>query len=327
MPAAPIFIVGCPRSGTSVLRHILDRHPSLAICDETHFHRLVYLRRSAFGELSNPANRRRVIDAYLAGRQMKRTGLDTADLAEKLLSEGVSYKALFACILSYYADSRGKPRYGEKTPQHALFLETLCEWFPNAVILHVIRDPRATVASLQAVPWSSGSVVANARTWQEMNGAARRFRHHSGYLEVRYEALVTDPVGEVRKICAFIGQEYAPSMLTAEEDSPASGLPRKRTAVTPARLEVWRKELTARQVAQIEWVLGANIEGFGYSREAPPARAITVFRGLAYAVFDRLRFVMARLPAIWYRWGAPTKIAQYEYWAASKKWRKKWLGS
>ena len=69
---------------------------------------------------------------------------------------------MFATILNYHADLKGKRRVGEKSPQHALHLETLREWFPDSLIIHMMRDPRASVASMLHMPWSRGSVVANA---------------------------------------------------------------------------------------------------------------------------------------------------------------------
>ncbi len=307
MPSAPIFIVGCPGSGTSLLRQVLDRHPSLAICNETHFYRLVYLRRKTFGNLSDPANRERLIRVYLSSREMQRAIPDATALARRLEHEASSYQAMFTSMLSFYADSQGKPRYGEKTPGHALFLETLCEWFPNAVILHMVRDPRGAVASLQRKAWARSSVVANARLWLRLNQAARLFRQRPGYLEVRYEALVQDPAREVRGICSLLGEEYSPAMLLPEEDSTGHirGARRSRMAVTSEQVDAWRKELTSSQVAQIEWVLGPELESFGYAREGAPASALTMLRGVSYEAFDFARFEMSRLPSVWRRFGSP----------------------
>ena len=96
----PVFIVGSPRSGTSLLRNMLNRHPSLAICAETHFNHYVYKRRRAFGDLSDLKNRQRLVDEYLSVRRIRRLGLDLAGLREKLVREGTSYPALFAGVAS-----------------------------------------------------------------------------------------------------------------------------------------------------------------------------------------------------------------------------------
>lgn len=90
MTSAPIFIVGCPRSGTTLLRRMLDGHPRLAICGATYFNLLVYSRRKAFGDLGDLSNRRRLISEYLARPPMKAAGLDTAALAERLSQEATS---------------------------------------------------------------------------------------------------------------------------------------------------------------------------------------------------------------------------------------------
>lgn len=293
---------------------MLDRHPALAIFPETQFHLLVYLRRNAFGDLRDPAKRRHLISEYLQSRPIKAAGLNIAELAERLSREATSYQALFTSMLSYYADSQGKPRHGEKTALHALFLETLREWFPGALILHLLRDPRAAVASLQRAPWASGSVVTNARKWLKLNKAARRFREQPGYLEVRYEALVTDPVRELRAICTFLGEEYSPAMIVPEQHSAAEGEERWMAAVTASRLDVWKKELTSDQVAQIEWVLGQEMESFGYQRSASPAAALTVLRGVSDAAVDLTGHVITRLPPfLWYRIGAPTRMEKSDY--------------
>ena len=90
MTSAPIFIVGCPRSGTTLLRRMLDGHPRLAICGATYFNLLVYSRRKAFGDFGDLSNRRRLISEYLARPPMKAAGLDTAALAERLSQEATS---------------------------------------------------------------------------------------------------------------------------------------------------------------------------------------------------------------------------------------------
>src|ERR1035438_7487502 len=133
---APIFIVGAPRSGTSLLRNMLNRHPRIAICGETHFHYYVYARRRAFGDLGDLKNRRRLVEEYLALKRL-RFVIDRAGLTEKLLREGTSYQALFTCFVKYHTVSQAKQRWGEKTPQHAVFSETLCEWYPGGTIIHM----------------------------------------------------------------------------------------------------------------------------------------------------------------------------------------------
>ena len=135
---------------------------------------------------------------------------------------------------------------------------------------------------------------------------------------------MTDPAGELARVCSFLGEGYSPLMLAAEGSFSEHGDTRERSrkAISPARLHVWKKELTEAHVAQIEWVLGPHLENFGYAREGSRASAFTVLRGLGYAPIGYARFVMARLPAVWYRYAAPAKLAKYDYWTGPRVWRK-----
>jgi hypothetical protein len=319
MSAGPIFIVGAPRSGTTLLLQMLRRHPRIAISGETHFLEVAYQerRRRVFGDLSQQANRERLIQAYLATRRAKlQLQMDFTKLAEKLLREGDSWRDMFAAILQGYAEAQGKPRWGEKTPQHALFTETFLQWFPDAAVLHILRDPRDVVASLLHRPAASASAVTNARAWLRLNQAARRCSGRPGYREVRYETLVAQPEEELRKICEFLGEEYSPLMLLPEQQrvEHSGGMDRFRTPLTRARLGLWRKELSSAQAAQIEWALGDQMEAFGYAREMPRATAMTIWRGAAFSALDMARMAVERLPALWYYYMAPTDLANYERW-------------
>ncbi|HTR35650.1 MAG TPA: sulfotransferase [Bryobacteraceae bacterium] len=319
MNAGPIFIVGAPRSGTTLLRQMLSRHPRIAICGETHFLTTVYNERTrrVFGDLRDEANRQRLIDAYLATRRAQRgIRMDFSRLKERLLRDGDSLQSLFAAILKAYAESQGKQRWGEKTPQHARFTELLFEWYPDALLLHVVRDPRDVVASLLRRPAAANSAVLNARAWLRLNLAARRSQARPGYLEVRYEALTAEPEEQLRKICRCAGEEYSSSMLSPEQQEleRSSAMDRFRTPLSTDRLGTWRQDLSPIEAAQIESTLGGQMETFGYSRQMPPASALTRWRGASFAAFDTARMAFQKLPALWYYYTAPTDLASYERW-------------
>jgi hypothetical protein len=319
---APIFIVGAPRSGTTLLRSILNRHPRIAICGETHFHHYVYTRRRAFGDLRDLRNRRRLVDEYLALKRL-RFVTDRAGLREKLLREGNTYREFFTCFVKYHTEALGKPRWGEKTPQHALFAETLCDWYPGGTLIHMIRDPRDVVASLQRVPFAANSVVQNAWSWSRHNLAAHRCKDRPQYLAVCYETLVTDPAREVARICERLGEEYLPSMLNPVENEflPArvSWMALAHEPVTTSRLGAWRHDLTVAEVAQVEWAVGRHMETFGYQRAVAPASRLTIARGLSFAAYDSARRRLPRLPGALYYLFRPTRLAKEEFWMRSRK--------
>jgi len=319
---APIFIVGAARSGTTLLRNLLDRHPRIAICPETHFHHKVYMRRRAFGDLSDLKNRRRVVEECLAFRRL-RFVTDRAALTEKLMREATSYQALFTCIAKNYAESQGKERWGEKTPLHSLFSETLCEWYPGATLIHMIRDPRDVVASMLHVPFAGRSVVLNTRRWLRFNLAAQRCSNRPQYLPVRYELLVTQPEQELARVCARLGEEYVPSMLDPRERAefpPAvPWMRRAHQPITTKRIGKWREELTAQEVSQIEWTVGAHMETFGYERAMDPPSSLTIARGLGFAMFDKVHLRFRQFPDIWHSLVQPTKLTNEESWLSRRR--------
>src|SRR5665213_893459 len=116
---SPIFIDGTPRSGSTLLRNMLNRHPAIAICLEAQCRRVIYARRRSFGDLSVFGNRRRLAKEYLSTERVKRMQMDLPALEEPLLREGASYEAFFTSFLRFYAEANCKRRCGEKSPEHA----------------------------------------------------------------------------------------------------------------------------------------------------------------------------------------------------------------
>lgn len=312
----PLFIVGAPRSGTTLLRTLLNRHPRIALCDETYFFYYVYKRAGAFGDLSKSTNRSHLVDQYLVTDRIKRLELDEGKLQEALLDEGDSYAAFFASLLKFFARSKGKERWGEKTPDHALHVDTLLAWYPNCRIIHIIRDPRDVVASLLRMPWGAKSVLANSRRWVQCNEAAVRLQGCENYKTIQYEQLTKDPKSELTDICQFVGEEYSPDMLVPDKNATVHKwwFERAQGEITQDRLETWRQELTAQQVAMVEWVAGTYMRQFGYctSQSQPSAGAIA--RARIGQFVDSLCFKIRRLPRLWYYWVQPTKLAAEESW-------------
>ncbi len=312
----PIFIIGAPRSGTSLLRVMLNRHPAIALCDETYFFYYVYDRRGAFGDVAVDPNRRYLIKRYLATGRIRRLGLDTAELSQKLMSEGGTYADLFASLLRFYAAAKGKVRFGEKTPQHAFFAEDLCALYPDCKILHITRDPRDVVVSLMQMPWGSRSARVNARTWLACQKAALKVAHRENYLSVCYERLVDDAESELRRICAFIGEEYTPAMVETRQPAAMDKwwFQRAQGAIERDRVAQWRGRLTTEQVQVIESVVGKHLEECGYRRATagcpPLVQAAAIAEQVRCFITERLR----RFPRYIYYWMFPTRAAAEESW-------------
>lgn len=313
----PIFIVGAPRSGTTLLRNMLNRHPAIALCDETYFEYYVYRRRRAFGDLADESRRRLLTERYLALRRIARLPIDRGALAAALNKKGDTYREFFCTLLAAFAATHGKPRWGEKTPQHTAFAPTLCVWYPDCALIHLVRDPRDVVASLLQMPWGRRSVTANARAWHDCVRAARTCAKLPNYLQVRYEDLVQNPPATLERICAFIGEAFDPAMLSVRSD-PSTAAPwwfdRARESVTTERIELWRQHLTEEQTAAVEGVAGPLLVECGYRPAGTTGSGVARARLWLDDRVDDVRFRLEQIPRMAYYWLAPRRLAAEEAW-------------
>lgn len=262
------------------------------------------------------------MEKSLAMARMRRLGFDLRGLREKLLHDATSYREFFTCVMRYNAEATGKERYGEKTPHHAFFTETLSAWYPHAAIIHLVRDPRDVVASLQRRPWAPRSIVNNASISLLFNRAARRSRNRAGYLLVHYERLVKHPEQEIARICAHVGEPYDPAvLLSAEKVAGPYSWPRHANGpLTTERLNKWRELLTAEEVSLVEWIARNDMEMYGYDRSTASTQVTAMARGLALAALDSFREQLMRLPYQWHCWTQPTELATHEYWRYRHAW-------
>ena len=192
------FIVGVPRSGTTLLRLQLDAHPDLALPAET-----------GFGEVARrfegtAVTRDELLDALTGMPTWADLAMSREALADLLaeVEEGDLSKGLRSFYRGYAA-ARGKTRYGDKTPGHAADMEVLSRVLPEARFIHIIRDGRDVAASLRGLPFApgDGGMAAIAAEWRDTIWRARRAAAHlPHYTEVRYEDLVTEPEGVLREL-------------------------------------------------------------------------------------------------------------------------------
>ncbi len=284
------------------------------MCRETDFNHYIYRRRAAFGPLSDLRNRKYVVRQYLALERIRRIQLDLDQLARCLLEEGDSYPALFSSLLRFYMRAQGKQRWGEKTPAHAFFAETLLEWFEDATLIHLLRDPRDVVASLNDMPAFPNSALGNANLWLTFNRAAARAHTRPGYVLLRYEEFVADPERTVRRVCDVIGEQFCEEMMLPQPDPSADRpwMQRAERPVTRSTVGSWRERLSEADAALVEWSLGAEMEAFGYQRVMQPASVTTLARGFAFGVKDAIARRAGEFPAAWYRRAGSTELSREE---------------
>src|SRR5215470_8844570 len=174
----PIFVLGCPRSGTTLLQLMLHAHPRIAIPPETRFLLPAYERRGSFGDLADPAARERLADFVTGpGGRFAELGLDADEVRRRIVAAPGTLGSALGAVLAAYAARHGKARWGDKRPAYALHAGVLLRLFPDAQFLHLVRDGRDCVASLQRMPWWHAGVHEAAATWAQTLDVTRRMRH------------------------------------------------------------------------------------------------------------------------------------------------------
>jgi LPS sulfotransferase NodH len=310
----PIFVVGAPRSGTTLLLEALNRHPDVWLCEETYFLHFVWGRRRRLGDLRDPRSRRRLVDAYLATKRIRQQDVDLAKLAEALMEEGTGCEAFFESLMRFCARAHGRTRFGEKTPDHARHADVLCDLFPDCALVHLVRDPRDVVASLLRMPWADRSVLANTRQWVECQRGALGVRERANYVRVVYEDLVANPEAELAKLCGAVGLPYSGVMLEAGDESGANRwwLGRARTAIDGSRVMRWKHELSSSQAALVEWLARDTMKELGYVPCSGTATPTLLARARAAEALDRALWRVKRLPGTWYYRVRPLDLAAEE---------------
>lgn len=277
----PIFVAGCPRSGTTMLQLMLHAHPRIAIPPETRFVMAAYRERRRFGDLREADNRYRLA-RWIVDRPQSRfrdLGLDPGEVTEQIVAAPPTLGSALGVVFRAYAQRFGKPRWGDKRPAYLSNLDLILKLFPDAQIINIVRDGRDCVASLREMPWHRvdiyRSVSAWARAYDEGRRAARRLGP-SSYYELRYENLVRRPTEELTALCRYLEEDYHPAMAQPSELAPVA-VPahktwhaRTRSEITTQRVGSWSERLSPAEVAICEAALGSRLRACGYPLSGAP---------------------------------------------------------
>jgi hypothetical protein len=290
----PVFIVGCPRSGTTLLRLVLDSHAEIAVPYETTF--IIPIGRDPrVGSWSVAEVAERIIDHHWFF-VLELTPEEVRDAVTELRPADVAQ--LLRMLFAMHAVRHGKELWGDKTPLQVLHMRELAELFPDARFVHAIRDGRGVSASLASMPWGPGSPVAGALTWRICVAAGQRAGAWLGpdrYREIRLEDFVADPEATSRTLCDFLRLPFDPSMLRYNERADDRILPQHADWQGGLRREPtsglrdWKKGLSRHDVASLELLLGATLSRLGY--EVPPRLGARAAAGAwAWAVLAVMAF-------------------------------------
>lgn len=290
-PPMPI-IIGAPRSGTTLLRFMLDSHPTLAIPPETGFLAIGLqfrsqddtLREEFFRAVTNfPADAPGWQDFQIPQESF---WAELIEINPFTVAEG--YRAFYRLYASRFA----KRRWGDKTPSYCHDLETIAAVLPEAFFIHLIRDGRDVSLSLRQMWFSPGwAIETQAHYWSSFVSSARRqgasCRH---YIEVRYEALILQTQETLKQICGFLDLEYSDAMLRyyertsqrLQEHEARARLDgslvvtkeeryrqQQQTTEPPDRSRIfgWKSVMSVEERAQFESIAGVLLRDLGYEIE------------------------------------------------------------
>jgi Sulfotransferase family len=278
MTAAPFFVVGVGRSGTTLLRMMLTHHPHLALPYESGFLTGYHERAAAFGPLDDDANLRRVVEAMLGEPAVRRW--DHAFSVDEVLGRvrARTVAGVADAIYSDYAAAKGKARWGDKS-DYLDRMHVLHQMFPDAKYVHIIRDGRDVALSVMKLPWGPNDVVRAAEWWDTHVWLARRIGAVLGperYLEVHYERLVAAPADELVRVCEFLGEPFSPAMLDYASGAEAAIPKETRTlhhgvdaAPYQQRVSAWKREMHPADLALFNRHAGRMLSELGYEVPAP----------------------------------------------------------
>jgi hypothetical protein len=281
------FIVGVGRSGTTMLRLMLDAHPQLAIPPETHF------VPDLIEAIDGGANPEQAVEVMRSVRQWGDLHIAPEEVLERFraldrFEAGPALRAFYAI----YAERQGKPRWGEKTPAYVRSMRQIERALPEARFIHVIRDGRDVALSRWKRTLGEGERAPASQVaagWQRrIRRAQRQGKRLGHYLELRYEDLVTDTEPNLRRIAEFIELEWDPAMLRYYEragermaemarDLPAAdGKPTRpgdermqAHAMTqkppdPSAMYRWKERMSPEDIAAFDAAAGDLLADLGY---------------------------------------------------------------
>jgi hypothetical protein len=290
----PVLILGVSRSGTTLLKEMLDRHSALAIPSESYFIPQLWDRH---GERSSVDD---VVEDLGRIARVREWGVAPDDVRARL-APGAGFNDVVDAVYRAYAESRGKARYGDKTPSYMQHLRLLERVFPAAQFVHIVRDGRDAGLSFMAMKRKPRFNLGRPRrllefacAWRLEVEGARRFGARLGserYLELRYEDLVGEPEARLGEVCRYLGLELEPAQLEYHHDvDPGRLQDHPRLAEPPTKdVRRWREEMSPRDQEVFEAVAGGLLSELGYERAYPEPSASARARAAAELAAFRAR--------------------------------------
>jgi hypothetical protein len=280
-----LFLVGCPRSGTTLLQRLVDAHPEIAVIHETQWVPRFYERRVGLTEEGVVTSK--LLARVVEHRRFSRLEVDPDRIA-KLIEDGEPkhYARFVSEVFDLYGQMRGKAVVGEKSPGYVRHLPTLHALWPQAKVVHLIRDGRDVALSVldwkkkettagRFPTWDEDPVTTTALWWEWSVRLGREAGARIGpgqYYELFYESLVAEPERECEQLCRFLGVPYDGAMMRFYEGRmrPKPGRGAKAAWLPVTRgLRNWQEQMRLDDRWRFEAATGDLLKELGYPLAAP----------------------------------------------------------
>lgn len=284
----PIFVVGTPRSGTTLMAKILNRHSRIFMPGETHFFLDIYAQRKQLGELpeKSAADKvwSRLVSLYRrynepADQQRIEKIIANPALNERIKAGLDGYRNAFATFMDVQAEVENKMRWGNNAPKDLFYVDDILDFYPDAYFIVCIRDPRDFLKSYSG-KWkvTAGTEVERLKRlyhpvitsmlWKTSMRRVIAIRNKVSsdrLIEVPYEALVSGAEPVLRRICAFLGEEFEPGMLDVTFSNSSDQ--NTRSGIYSASVASWKGQLSAEEIWITQKITEAEMLTFCYATE------------------------------------------------------------
>jgi hypothetical protein len=274
---APIFVVGVPRSGTTLLAAMLGAHSRMSCGTETRFFR--FLPNACVDQLCAPESWPENAVDFLYTMKLvdipvpDHYNLNRQQIYDYLSVQPPSIQNILASLTEQFMIVEEKSRWVEKSPEHLMYVNNIRNYFPESPIVRIIRDPRDVALSLIKTPWAPQDFLEAIIYWRIYDeNSARFFKSDANCYTIYYENLIQSPEIELKKLCEFLGEDYEDQMLDTSRS--AANIVTKKDSwhrivdkpVDLSRLFVWKNGLTQDINRVAEALIGDRLETYGYER-------------------------------------------------------------
>jgi len=295
----PVFIVGAPRSGTTLTAKILGRHSSLFMPGETHFFSDIYSNKDNLGSADLKSSKDKIWDRL---KDMYKRYNEPEDQLrinqlfnshEKVLSlqnNWSSYKDVFSSFMEAQAQSVGKIRWGNNAPKDLFFVDEILQFFPGAKLVVCVRDPRDYLVSYKKRALVTADdqkerisslyhPLITSLLWKmnirKLDTLKSKLDETQLFIQ-SYEEIVTQPDAEIQKLCNFLNIKYETQMQKIVTNNSSEGSVKQ--GIFSSSIGRWERELSNEEVYLVEHLAGKQLLNYGYIKSNKPINYSELFK-------------------------------------------------